>query len=250
MRNPIQLVKDSVSLIKDNPALFLGILLVPAVLSVIAALFEPAQDTGVVDAMEWIMFALVTVVVVIANIFMGIALILALSNRSLTVKEACSASTAFFWRYLGLSILTSLAITIGFVLLIVPGIILSVWLTFAVFILVLERAEIIESMKKSKEYVKGKWWAVFGRLVAGSLLAFFLLAILFAVIRLLALDVSIENMIMSFLSMLIAPIAFGYMYLMYQDVKGTPTIPTATPSATSFTPEAVVTSPSEPTTTT
>ncbi len=232
MRNPIQLIKDSMSLVKDNPALFLGILLVPVVLSVLASIFEPAQDTGVVDATGWVIFAAITIVTVIANIFMGIALILALNNRSLTVKEAYNESAKFFWRYLGLSILTSVVIVAGFILLIVPGIILSVWLTFAIFVLVLEKAEIVESMKRSKEYVKGKWWGVFGRLIGGSLLVFLLLAVLFTIIRFLALDIVIENMIMSFISMLLAPIAFGYMYLMYQDVKGTPTSPAATPFAT------------------
>ena len=246
MRNPIQLVKDSLSLVKDNPALFLGILLVPALLSVIAAIFEPAQNAGTVEGTEWIIFAAVTVVSVIANIFMGIALILALSNHSLTVKEAYSESTSFFWRYLGLSILTSIVITIGFILFIIPGVILSVWFTFAVFILVLERTKIIEAMKISREYVKGKWWGVFGRLVAGSLMAFLLLAILFAIVRFLGMDILVENIIVTFISMLIAPIAFAYMYLMYQDVKGTPVTPTANP----FTPEVAGTGSSESTTTT
>lgn len=221
MRNPIQLLKDSVGILKENPALFFGILLVPALLSVVASIFEPAQNTGV-DASEWIVFAVMTVVTAVANIFMGIALILAFQNRSLTVKSAYSGAKSFFWRYLGLSILTSIVITIGFILLIIPGVIVSVWLAFATFILVLERTEIIEAMKKSKEYVKGKWWEVFGRLIAGSLVALLLLAIVFAVLSPLPIDVLVENIVMTFIGMLIAPIAVGYMYLMYQDLKGVP----------------------------
>lgn len=235
MRNPIQLLNDSLSLLKDNLGLFFGIIMIPVVLSVLVSIFEPAQDTGVVDAMEWFVFAGLTLLTAIVNVFMGIALILALNNRSLSVKEAYSGATAFFWRYLGLSILTSIIITVGFILLIIPGVLLSVWLTFATFILVLERTKIVEAMKKSREYVRGRWWGVFGRLVAGSFMALLILAILFAVVRLLDVDILVENMIMTFISMLLAPVVVGYMYLMYQDLKGGPAIPAATP----VTPEVV-----------
>lgn len=242
MRNPIQLLKDAVSIVRENPALFFGILLIPTLLSVIAASFEPARDTGITDLTIWLTFAVLTLITAITNIFMGIALILAINNRSLTVSEAYKSAATFFWRYIGLSILTSLAITIGFILLIIPGVIVSVWLAFASMVLVLERSEIVEAMKRSKEYVRGKWWGVFGRLIAATFIALLTLAILFGVIRFLPIPLWVENMIMSLVSMLIAPVMVGYMYLMYQDLKGSGTGTSTNPYTPEINPESTLSS--------
>lgn len=220
MRNPIQLLKGSFGIFSENPRLFLGVLLVPILFSILSALFEPSRETGVIDTLEWSIFILITLAVVVVNIFMGIALTLAVDNRSLTVAGAYRASRPFFWRYIGLSLLMTLILTIAFILLIIPGVILSVWFVFATFVLILENGGVIESLKRSREYVRGKWWGVFGRLVAVTLLAFLAMAVLFGVAAMLPGGQIVESVVGTVVGLILAPIMIGYMYLLYQDAKG------------------------------
>ena len=52
--------------------------------------------------------------------------------------------------------------SIGLILLIIPGVIFAVWFALAMYILILENKGIMESLSKSKELVKGHFWTVFG----------------------------------------------------------------------------------------
>lgn len=79
------------------------------------------------------------------------------------------------------SVLRSIAIAIGFVLLIVPGLILlTVWAVTAPAIVV-ERRGAIEAFGRSWELVRGQSWQVFGVLVVVFLLVLVVTAILTAI---------------------------------------------------------------------
>ncbi len=220
MRNPIQLLKDSSNIFFGNPFLFIGIVAVPMILSVIATLFEPIQDTAVVSVFDWMLFGLLMLVTSVVNIFMGAALVLAIDNPNLTISSAYGKAKGFFWRYIGLSILMTVVLTIAYLLLIIPGIILSVWFLFAAFVLILENTPIIDSMRRSREYVKGKWWGVFGRSIAGSVIIFLLMIVVMGIAAILPGGEMTINITATAISMLVAPIMVGYMYLMYKDSKG------------------------------
>jgi uncharacterized membrane protein len=60
-----------------------------------------------------------------------------------------------FFRYLFASILKSLICLFGFILLIIPGIILSIRLSFFDYLIVDKNSRIVESLKKSWEITKG-----------------------------------------------------------------------------------------------
>lgn len=90
-----------------------------------------------------------------------------------------------FWPAVLISILNILAVLGGFVLLVVPGIILSIGLMFANYVLVVEDKRGMNALTASRDYVKGYWWAVLGRcLLLGAvflgvvLLVYFPLALL------------------------------------------------------------------------
>lgn len=48
----------------------------------------------------------------------------------------------------------------------IPGIIVAVWLSMAIFIVVTENIRGMQAILRSREYVRGAWWAVFGRVIA------------------------------------------------------------------------------------
>lgn len=67
-----------------------------------------------------------------------------------------------FWRLLAVSLLFGIGVGIGFVLLIVPGLILMVMWAVVAPVMVLERPGVFEAFRRSREYVRGNGWNVFG----------------------------------------------------------------------------------------
>ncbi|HEX2448687.1 MAG TPA: hypothetical protein VHK26_10980 [Methyloceanibacter sp.] len=67
-----------------------------------------------------------------------------------------------FWKYLGTSILLTLAIAIGLVLLIVPGIIFALMFMFAPFVVIERQLGPIDSMNESNRITRGHKWQLLG----------------------------------------------------------------------------------------
>ena len=76
-----------------------------------------------------------------------------------------------FWPLLAVAILAGLGIALGFVLLIVPGLILITIWAVVVPVCVLERPGVLASFGRSRELVRGQGWSVFGTLVVTWLIA-------------------------------------------------------------------------------
>jgi hypothetical protein len=79
-----------------------------------------------------------------------------------TFGESLSAAVRVLLPLIGLSILWAIGVGIGFVLLIVPGIILLMMWAVAVPALVVERQGIFQSFSRSAELTKGARWKIFG----------------------------------------------------------------------------------------
>ncbi|HXG79813.1 MAG TPA: hypothetical protein VNJ31_10815 [Methyloceanibacter sp.] len=85
-----------------------------------------------------------------------------------------------FWKYLGASILLTLAVLVGFVLLIVPGIIFGLMFMFAPFIVIEREAGPVDAMSESNRITRGHKWPLFGfmlLLVLINLLGLFALGV-------------------------------------------------------------------------
>jgi len=85
-----------------------------------------------------------------------------------------------FWRYVGTNILVLLAVLVGLVLLIVPGIIVSIALSFALYLVIDKGAGPINAFKQSLALTKGNRWKLFllGLMLAGiNILGFLALII-------------------------------------------------------------------------
>ena len=65
-------------------------------------------------------------------------------------------------RLIGAGILAGLGIALGFILLIVPGLILLTWWCLIAPVIVLEKKRVGESFSRSRELVRGHAWTVFG----------------------------------------------------------------------------------------
>jgi len=86
-------------------------------------------------------------------------------RADLSFGETVSAATPYIWPVAGASILAGIAITIGLILVIAPGLyLITIWAVI-VPVIVLERAGALASFGRSRELVRGNGWHVFGTLV-------------------------------------------------------------------------------------
>jgi hypothetical protein len=83
----------------------------------------------------------------------------------LSVGGTVSAATPYIWSVAAASILAGIAITIGLILVIVPGLyLLTIWAVI-VPVIVIEGSGALASFGRSRELVRGRGWHVFGTLV-------------------------------------------------------------------------------------
>jgi uncharacterized membrane protein len=67
-----------------------------------------------------------------------------------------------FWKFLGASILLAIAVIVGFLLLIVPGIIFGLMFMFTTFIVIERELGPIDAMNESNRMTRGHKWQLFG----------------------------------------------------------------------------------------
>lgn len=79
-----------------------------------------------------------------------------------TLAESISAALRVVLPLIGLTILWAIGVGIGFILLIVPGIILLMMWSVAVPALVVERQGVFAAFRRSAELTKGARWKIFG----------------------------------------------------------------------------------------
>jgi Uncharacterised protein family (UPF0259) len=86
-----------------------------------------------------------------------------------------SASYRYAFSRLGglivLALLVALIVGVGFILLIIPGIIFLVFLSMSVPAFIVERRGVTDSISRSWNLVSGSWWHVFGTIIVAAILA-------------------------------------------------------------------------------
>jgi len=86
-------------------------------------------------------------------------------RADLSISETVNQAMPYIWSVAGASILAGIAIAIGFVLVIVPGLILITIWAVIVPVIVIERTGALASFGRSRTLVRGHGWHVFGTLV-------------------------------------------------------------------------------------
>jgi hypothetical protein len=192
---------------------FMMVAAVPAIVSFAAELLLAFSPTMIP------LYGLLTLVSAVLGLFSAIALIIGLSDESLRDwKMAYSKAKKHFWPLIWAAILVGIVVIIGFILLIIPGIYLGVLFGFYSFALVLEGKKGWSAAERSKQLVKGYWWAVFGRWIAFAVLVAIVVGILGGIIA--AFDVQVLNAIFSLvIGLVVTPYAMAYSYLVYKSLK-------------------------------
>src|ERR1700733_2149472 len=86
-------------------------------------------------------------------------------RADLSIGETASSALPYIWSVAAASILAGIAITIGLVLIIVPGLwLITIWAVI-IPVIVIERSGALASFGRSRQLVRGHGWHVFGTLV-------------------------------------------------------------------------------------
>ncbi|MGE5746377.1 MAG: hypothetical protein ACM33U_03870 [Solirubrobacterales bacterium] len=153
-------------------------------------------------------------------------------RRDNSVGELFSAAAPYIGTLILNGILAGIAITIGFVLIIIPGLILlTIWAVIAPSIVV-EDQGVISAFGRSRELVRGNGWSVFGAIVLAFLivLAVSLIAGLIGA----ALGDAGRVILQAIANVLTAPVAALVSSILFFDLgggAGAPTGPAATPES-------------------
>jgi len=145
-------------------------------------------------------------------------------------KTNFSESSGLIMPIIYTSILVFLIILGGTILLIIPGIIFSVWYAFTFYTVIFEDKRGFKSLSASKSLTVGRWWAIVWRLIAPGLIFGILGALLsFVVIGLVdlipmdPLGYAIAERIMSaVVNVAITPLSAAAILILYLSAKNNP----------------------------
>jgi len=167
-----------------------------------------------VGGLFWVIYVL------LRTMFSLYLLIASPDDGSLTAWQVWKASSgkirSFFW----VGALSNLVAAGGFVLLIVPGIIILVMVTFAVWVMAIEGLRGRAALLRSRSYVKGRWWKIFWRLFV-----IWIIGVLVPLIFLGLYYVAGANVVVSIAQVLVTVLwfffTFCYAYQLYVSAKAT-----------------------------
>ena len=194
---------------------------IPIFLLIFLPIFK--DNNIVLSALFSVILAVSLLVFVYFSIRAYIAVILLLKKEFKGEnKELFKESKKYVWPYIGLSILTAILVILWSLLLIIPGIIYSVFYSLAVMTFFFEDKRGMNALKRSKELVKGYFWPVFGRLFLIFVVMTMISSIISMPLEYLeenSLGFGIWNFITQLVSLLVGPVALFYSYEIYKDLK-------------------------------
>jgi hypothetical protein len=147
-------------------------------------------------------------------------------RRDHTVGSLFSSATPFIGKLIAAGLLATLIIIIGFILLIVPGLIALTFLAVVAPAVVIDRAGVTDALRRSRQLVGGNAWRVFGVIVV----LFLLTAIVSSIVNAIGGSASddsfagfaIADLIVRVLLTPLSAIAATVMYVELRRAKGEP----------------------------
>lgn len=162
-----RVISRAVGAIRRSPRVFLGLMLVLGVIpGVMVTLLQlgklPTAFSG------WALIGFVAGYVQMAAITH--ATIVDLRNGQPRFGDSIKVGLRLFLPIIGLAILQLFGIMVGFVLLVIPGLILAVMWSVALPVLVEERTGVFGAFGRSRELTKGSRWQLFAMFVIAVVL--------------------------------------------------------------------------------
>ncbi|TET84849.1 MAG: hypothetical protein E3J36_00300 [Candidatus Nealsonbacteria bacterium] len=173
--------------------------------------FYTPIETEPLLTLPWYFFSFIILVTTFISILGSASLISAVKEvpKNWKIKDALKEGWFKYWPFLLVSLLTGLVIGLGFLLFIVPGIIFVIWLAFSAYTVICEDKKGFKALSRSRELVKGHWWATAKRVLAIMIITF---------------PLSLGAQSIPYLgqlafTILFTPFSIIYYYLIYQNLR-------------------------------
>lgn len=155
-----------------------------------------------------VVVALIAIIAVWSNL--ASLMVIVNHEERLTVRDAYRRALPHVAAYAWVGILCGILLVLGFILLIVPGVIAWVWLGSVGYVFVEENLRGTAALRKSREYVRGIWSTAFSRYayMAG-------ISLLVNIV----LNMIAEGLSSVVMALVMTPVSTAYGYLVYQDLK-------------------------------
>jgi hypothetical protein len=128
------------------------------------------------------------------------------------------ATIGWFWPFVWVTILEALAVMGGFMMLIIPGIWLSIALMLVAYVFVIEHRRGVDALRQSKDYIKGYWWAVMGRVLLLGLI--FLVATIVIEIPITIIAGNAARVLVTMaLTLFFVPFSAIYHYIIFENLR-------------------------------
>ncbi len=219
------LMRDAIKTYKNNWKKFVTLMLLGFLSSVpyLVLTMIVGVEGKDISALWFLLIFVLFLVTFYFSVRIQAAILFIIKDEKLTWKLAFIAGRKYFWRIVGLTLLTFLFIFLWSLLFIIPGLIFAIFYCLASYILINEDLGGRKAIKRSRQLIKGFWWAVFARLLL-------LFLILFIVMMILSIPTALLNMVAVWLGsayailvnlviMMITPAIMVYMFLIYKDLK-------------------------------
>lgn len=174
----MEIVRKSITLYKENRDLFahyLKLLYLPSAFTVIGIQLLDFFEGALAPLMLFLLLLLIIIPASIASLWISIAFLRVIANKyegqeGKLPKETLHDATRLIIPVIVGSILSGLAVFGGLILLIIPGIVFSIWFAFTTTTIVLDGKRGVGALSYSKQLVKGRWVATLIRLALPAVL--------------------------------------------------------------------------------
>ena len=154
-----------------------------------------------------LLFLIGLLLLIIVNVWVQVALIYSIKDEHVKAKVKDLLMTvrdkmaSYYW----IIFLRGLVVLAGCILLIIPGIIFSIWFCLSQYVFVFEGVRGRKALGRSRELVRGYWWPVLGRLL------------LLGIVAVLVSSISRLGFLIN--SLFTVPFGIAYIYIIYEDLK-------------------------------
>lgn len=157
---------------------------------------------------------------ILVNILSKIALFLVIKENpdKFSIIAMLKKSKPYFGSYLWLIFLSGILVALWTMLFIIPGIIFMIYYSLSIWVFLDLGLKGKEALNKSKELIKGYWWAVFGKFMI-PFISMFIIIIPSSFVEPKSQAANAYSFVISIFSILVTPFFTAYIFNIYKNLK-------------------------------
>lgn len=162
LKSAWQLFREAWNLYRSKFKTLIGIMILPVILSIILKeLSILSISSPALSQAAWISVVKVIIwlILLYSQVVSMAALLFAVKNN-IGIRELYGQAIKNSLSYILVAVLSLLIITSGFIILIIPGIIFSIWFSLAIYAFIFEDKRGMEALYRSKQLISGNFWKV------------------------------------------------------------------------------------------